>query len=262
MSNNPEQLDTANREFEQIGPSVSTVLSQRLTQGFQIATISPGLKFLGPTNYSAPGSVPNQTGPSLAANFFSGGGDGFGDSSPMFFNVINNPPLSGTANPESVPATGPEEKIRYSCVDGRCLQDPNGDYLGLEECLAAPCISSGGGPGDDPCDCGYGPSLTIFKARITGITNTEPGSSSGGKTYWTYSFTEVTAGTPRTNVTLGSPARNEHELTMPNNGGNSVPAGTTITRKRIPNDAVVPLFLDEDGIPWFHFINPLGITCT
>lgn len=267
MSGNPEQLNDANREFEQIEPSFSQSFANRLNLGFQIRTVTEGLKFIGSTAYTPPGSGIIQNGPSLAAELMTGGnlGNGSGDATPIFFNVIGNPPQSGVPNPGAEPPIGPEERLRYSCLSGKCLQDPNGVYYGIDECMADGCIAdSGGGSGNTSqgCDCGYGPLHTTFKARIISITCAAGGLVTGGKTYWTYSWTEVGAlGIARSSFGLGD-AVNEHELSIPNNGGNTPPATATLTRKRIPDDAVVTMMLDLTGIPWFHFPNPLQVTCS
>lgn len=263
MSDTPEQLNDANREFELIKPTYSMDFTRRYTDGFQVKTITAGLDFIGATAYTAPGSPPNQTGPSMVANFFTSGGNGAGDFSTSFYNIVNNPPTSGTANPESVPPTGPEEKLRYSCLSGKCIQDPNGDYLGIEECQTDGCDVGGGGGGiiTSGCNCGFGPSHTVFKAQITGITCSSGGLLSGSRHYWTYSWTEVTTGTPRTNLTRGD-AVNEYELTIDDNGGNIVPSSATLTRKRIPTGAKVPMLLDATGVPWFFAECPLQVSCT
>jgi hypothetical protein len=270
--NNDELLNTANREFEQILPVFSQAFTQRMTSGFQIVTLAPGLKFVDPTSYSAPGSAPNQTGPSLPAQFFMPGGNGFGDTSFAFFNVVGNPAttaISPTANPGSVPPVGPEEKLRYSCISGRCLQDPNGLFLGIDECLADGCgASSGGGlDGSGGCDCGFGPSHTVFKARITGITCLEAGLTSVecAGTFWTYAWVEIlvasSSQTARSSTLSTYDAYNVYECSIPNNGGNTAPAGTIVGRKRIRDNSVIPMFLDADGRPWFHMENPLTVTC-
>jgi hypothetical protein len=274
--NNDELLNTANREFEQILPVFSQAFTQRMTSGFQIVTLAPGLKFVDPTSYSAPGSAPNQTGPSLPAQFFMPGGNGFGDTSFAFFNVVGNPAttaISPTANPGSVPPVGPEEKLRYSCVSGKCLQDPNGLFLGIDECLTDGCgslsggglgggggIDGSGGSGSGGCDCGFGPSHTTFKAEITSAS--APYTSPIGSSYYLYGWTEVTARTnPRTSAT-GGLAINEHEYSVANNGGNTPPTGSTLTRLTIPVGARVPMFIDEAGAHWFHMVNPLQVNCS
>jgi hypothetical protein len=265
---NDELLNTANREFEQILPSFSMDFSNRIAKGFQVVNIAPAIRFVDPTNYTAPGDSPNQTGPSLPAQFFTLGGNGLGDTSFPLLNILGAPSanaVSGTANPGSVPPVGPEEKLRYSCVSGKCLQDPNGIYLGLDECLQNECGSfSGGGTGGSGsgCDCGYGPSQTVFKAEITTVSAplTSPLASAG--TYYQYGWTEVTTrANPRTSTVTGL-AINEHEYSVANNGGNIPPTGSTLTRRSIPVGSRVPMYLDETGLPWFHMVNPLQVVCT
>lgn len=269
---NDELLNTANREFEQILPSFSMDFSNRIAKGFQVVNIAPAIRFVDPTNYTAPGDSPNQTGPSLPAQFFTLGGNGLGDTSFAFFNVVGNPAttsISPTANPGSVPPVGPEEKLRYSCVSGRCLQDPNGLFLGIDECLADGCgaFSGGGLDGSGGCDCGFGPSHTVFKARITGITCSEAGLTSVdcAGTFWTYAWVEIlvasSSQTARSSTLSTYDAYNVYECSIPNNGGNTVPAGTIVGRKRIRDNSVIPMFLDADGRPWFHMENPLTVTC-
>lgn len=265
MSDTNEQLDSANREFELIRPTMSESFVRRLTDGFQVRTVAPPLNFIGPTAYSSPGSVPNQVGPTPMTNVFLGGMTGVGDPGSVFLGIINNPPNPTVPNPGTEPPVGPEERLRYSCLSGKCIQDPNGAYYGLDECLAAGCTADSGGGTDNTsqgCNCGYGPLHTVFKARINGITCAAGGLVTSGKHYWTYSWTEVGAlGTSRSSFTLGD-AVNEHELTIPDNGGNTPPSTASLTRKRIPDDAIVPMMVDLSGVPWFHFPNPLQVTCS
>ena len=259
-----ELLNQANRDFE-ISPGFSKDFASRMDQGFQRVTIVPGLRFTdaGPT--TAPGSLPEQTGPSPLINGPGGSGGQLGGSAPSIFNLIANlgSPDAPTAHPDSVPPVGPEERIRYSCVSGKCLQDPNGIYLGLDECLASGCGSGGGGSGGggggsgNGCDCGCGPSHTTIKASITGAAGPF---TSGARNYWNYSWAEV-GGTGRSSAALGV-AVNEYELSMDNDGGNVVPATAILSRLRIPTGAVVDLMLDENCQPWFDRENPLQVTCT
>ena len=265
---NDELLNTANREFEQILPTFSGSFTNRINLGFQVVTVVPPLKFFDVMPYSAPGTVPELTGPSLASSFFGPTSDGSGGFSTPFFTVLSNPAasaVSGTANPESVPPVGPEERIRYSCVSGKCLQDPNGLYFGIDECLADTCgATSGGGTGGSGsgCDCGYGPSQTMFKAQITSVSGPLTSPLPGSPTYYQYGWTEITARTnPRTSTFSGL-AINEHEYSVVNNGGNVPPTGATLTRLAIPVGARVPMFIDEAGAPWFHMVNPLQVNCT
>ncbi len=254
-----ELLNQANRDFE-ISPSFSKDFASRMDQGFQRVTIVPGLRFTdaGPT--TAPGALPEQTGPSALISGPGGSGSQVGGSAPTIFNLIANlgGPDAPTAHPDSVPPVGPEERIRYSCVSGKCLQDPNGIYLGIDECLASGCGSpTGGGGSGNGCDCGCGPSQTVLKATITGATGPF---TSGARTYWQYGWSEV-AGAGRTSTTFGA-AINEYELSMDNNGGNVVPAAAILSRLRIPTGAIVDLMLDGSCQPWFVRENPLQVTCT
>lgn len=248
-----EQLNDANREFEQIAPSMSAAFSERFTAGFQVRTLVPGMKMIGATAYSSPGDGSGQFGPSPASSMFLMGSNGLGDPGALIFNLIANPPTPTVPNPGTEPPVGPEERLRYSCLSGKCIQDPNGQYYGIDECLADACgtETSGGGKG---CDCGFGLSHTVFKGEITAAAGPYTQAVTG-RIYWLYSFLEVNGGS-RTGQMY-----NEYELTMPNNGGNTVPAGTTVTRLRVPTDAVVPVFVDETGVYWFQEQNPLQIVC-
>ena len=270
---NEDLFNIAGREFDQIVPGFSAPYMGRISQGFQINTISSGLRFVDSVPYTASGDVPGQVGPSAVSSFMGFGSDGSGTGAgPInFFNIVNNPPTSGTANPESVPAIGPEERIRYSCVDGTCLQDPNGIYLRIDECLAGGCLPGGGGGGgggecEDCCECNHGTTHTIFKAKILNVIS-ETGLTGGtcvGK-YWEYTWIELLApsstATARSYALSGDKAYNVYECSIPDSGGNTVPSGSTIVRKRIPNNAIVPMYLDEEGKPWFHMENPLQVTC-
>jgi hypothetical protein len=253
-----ELLNQANRDFE-ISPGFSKDFASRMDQGFQRVTIVPGLRFTdaGPT--TAPGSLPEQTGPSPLINGPGGSGGQLGGSAPSIFNLIANlgSPDAPTAHPDSVPPVGPEERIRYSCVSGKCLQDPNGIYLGLDECLASGCGSGGGGGGSsgNGCDCGCGLSHTAFKATITGASGPF---TTGGRNYWLYGWSEV--GGLRSS-TLNGTAPNEYELSYNNDGGNIPPGAALLTRLRIPTGAVVDMMLDLDCTPWFNEPNPLQVTC-
>lgn len=253
MESNSEQFDEAVKEFEQSRQVISDVLRQRLSAGFQIRTLTRGLPFTGGEPYTSPGDVTQQSGPSVASNMFLLGGNGLGDPGSLLFTLINNPPLPTVPNPGVEPPIGPEERIRYSCVSGKCLQDPNGQYYGIDECLADQCGTDNGGGNNKGCDCGFGLSHTVFKGMITGFTG--PASTGLGYNYWIYTFTEVD-GDGRASQML-----NEYELSMPNNGGNTVPAGSTVSRKPIPVNAVVPIFIDESGDYWFHEQNPLTVSC-
>lgn len=253
MSSNPEQFDEAAKEFEQSRQIVSDVLKQRLVSGFQIRTLTPGLPFVGGAIYTSPGDVTQQSGPSIASNMFLLGGNGLGDPGSFLWTLINNPPMPTVPNPGVEPPIGPEERIRYSCVSGKCLQDPNGQYYGIDECLADKCGTETDGGNNKGCDCGYGLSHTVFKGKITGSTG--PSTTALGYNYWIYNFIEV-GGAGRSGTML-----NEYELSMPNNGGNTVPAGSTVSRKVIPLNAVIPVFIDETGVYWFHEQNPLTVSC-
>lgn len=267
-----EQMDEVNREFDSLVASLSRFLNDRLRTGFQINTIREGTTFYGSRPYFAPGSYPNQTGPSAATVGINPSPSIIGESAPMPLEMMDliggAPPVSPTANPESVPPTGPEESIRYSCTDGKCIQDPNGQYYGIEECQESGCAV---GPGQDPDGDlgqglgGSGLALSTFKARITGITCTALGLVSGTKTYWTYSWEEVLPPgwpeLPKTSIQWGD-ALNEYELSIENDGANVVPATATLDRLRIPTDAVVEMNLDQLGDPWFVQENPLEVVCT
>ena len=159
---NESELDLANREFERILPVKSRSYDERLRSSFQIFMLAPGLPNIGQRAYTPPGSWPYQTGPSPVTNLFSNpsapGGEG---GSPLDPFVNPNVP-----HPDSEPPTGPEERIRYSCVSGYCLQDPNGVYYGIDECLADGCGSdTGGGGGGKGCDCGCGPPIPSSRPR-------------------------------------------------------------------------------------------------
>mgnify|MGYP001809846178 CR=1 FL=1 len=256
-----EALNQAMRDLD-VSPSSSGGIVTRLDGAFQRVTVAPGLKFNDAYPSFSGGDMPGQTGPSALVQGPGGSGAFTGDFAPTIFNWIGGmaTPSAPTAHPDSVPPIGPEERLRYSCVSGKCLQDPNGIYLGLDECLASGCGSGGGGGGGggNGCDCGCGPSQTVLKAEITGISSTRGGLTIGGKTYWTYSWAEI--GGTRTSATFGD-ALNEYELSMANNGGNVVPVGAILGRLRIPTGAIVELILDQDCVPWFERENPLQVTC-
>lgn len=254
------ELDLANREFEQISPTRASAYDEMLRRAFQVRPLAPGLPNIGQRAYTAPGSMPYQTGPSPVSALLVSPSSQGGEGNPMQVNIFNPLLISGPVHPDSDPPVGPEERIRYSCVSGKCLQDPNGVYYGLDECLADECGVGGGV--SKGCDCGCGPSQTIIKATITGYIGPSGGYTTGsGRSYWTYTWTEVTtSGSPRSSTTNGL-AVNEYEWSVDNNGGNTVPATATLTRKRIPSDIVVPMFLDESCSPWFFADNPLTVTC-
>lgn len=259
-------MDEVNREFDSLVASLSRFLNDRLRTGFQINTIREGTTFYGSRPYFAPGSYPNQTGPSAMSGGLEPMTFGLGDSPPMTFNlmemVFSGLPSSPTANPESVPPTGPEESIRYSCVDGRCIQDPNGQYYGIEECQESGCSI---GPGTDPDGGGgttiipSGQAYSTFKAEITGSSGP---TTTGGKNYWTYSWIEITTLGNARNSTDDGYALNEFELTVANSGGNIVPASATLTRLKIPTGTRLDMNIDELGAAWFCLPNPLEVTCT
>lgn len=317
MSGNPEQLNDANREFELINPSYAKDLTDRLTKGFQIHTVTPGLKFIGPTAYTPPGGGIIQNGPSLAAEMMTGGniGNGSGDSTPIFFNVIGNPPSSGVPNPGAEPPVGPEERLRYSCLGGLCLQDPNGVYYGIDECLEAGCTAGGssggggggtsGGDGSGGGGSGGGGDSTsalfpcvdrafhcTFAAMITGLTDDCPigglnpsptcavSGALGGvltsRTYWKYKWVEVELQADKetwcTPLLTGNPGRsggtdpdteayNIYEQNVDDGGNSVIPAGSIVTRKRIPNFWVVTMHVDQLGRAWFDKDNPIEVTC-
>lgn len=263
---NPEELDQANREFELLRPGQSQPLTVRMRTAFQIQTVTDGLPNIGGTAYTPPGSMPYQTGPSAAAPFMPAGG-----SNPsLILNMFSSGGggSAGPSHPESVPPTGPEEKLRYSCVDGKCIQNPNGDFEGIDECLTSDCDTVGGGSAPD-CECPWGPTETCFKAQIQGITCAGTGLTSLAlTTYWTYSWIEVlpvgSVMVPRQS-SGGSgfgDALNAYELSVADDGENEVPASATITRKRIPDFSLLLLTLDSVGDPWFSFPNPLKVVCT
>ena len=256
---NDEQLNDANREFELIRPTYADSLSGRLQDGFQIRTLIPGLEFIGPTAYSPPGSAPGQNGPSLVSNQFISGMSGLGDPGSILMMMLNNPVNPSVPNPGTEPPVGPEERLRYSCLSGKCIQDPNGIYYGIDECLADQCGISGGGDSGKGCDCGFGPSHTVFKAQISGITAGP--TTVDGKTYWLYSWVEVgMPGTARSSFTFGD-AVNEYELSVVDDGDNDTPSTSTVSRKPIPVDSIVDMMLDESGVPWFVEQNPLAVNC-
>jgi hypothetical protein len=263
--NEESQLELANREFEQILPTKTVSFEKRLREMFQVVTLAPGLPQIGQRAYTSPGGMPYQTGPSPFSDavFPGGTGPNGGEGYPVI-NLIGGPVFYGPSHPDSEPPIGPEERIRYSCVSGKCLQDPNGIYYGIDECLADGCgVSSGGGGGGGGkgCDCGCGPSLTVFKAQVTGYTGPALGSTTpGGRHYWTYTWTELTTG-GRTSASSGT-ALNEYELSTDDDGDNDVPATASVTRKRIPDDTVVDMFMDEGCVPWFVLENPLAVTCS
>lgn len=245
-------------ESEVPPPLVAGGMSDRTRRAFQTVTISPPLSFPPFAAPSSPGSMPEQGGPSALISL-PGSGGGLGDMPPSIFTFVQSVPVptAPTAHPDSVPPIGPEERIRYSCVSGKCLQDPNGIYLGIDECLASGCGSpTGGGGSGNGCDCGCGPSQTVLKATITGATGPL---SSGARTYWQYGWSEV-AGAGRSSTTFGA-AINEYELSMDNDGGNVVPGAAIFSRLRIPTGAIVNLMLDENCQPWFVRENPLQVTC-
>lgn len=315
MSGNPEQLNDANREFEQISPTFSESFVKRFTEGFQVRTISPGIDFVGSTAYSSPGDPANQLGPSPISNFFSSGANGLGDPGSMIINLLNNLPNPTVPNPGTEPPVGPEERLRYSCLSGLCMQDPNGVYYGIDECLEAGCSaggsSGGGGGGTSGGDGsggggsgggGAGTSAVFpcvdrafhctFAAMIIGITNDCPvagihpsptcplsgtiGSSIPTRTYWKYKWIEVEQQADRetwciplvTNnpgrsggTEVGTEAYNAYEQNVDDDGGSSPPASSTVTRKRIPNNWVVTMHVDQLGRAWFNEQNPVTVTC-
>lgn len=255
MSGDQEQLDEANREFELLRSRYSDPFARRIQKSFQVTTVTPGLPFVGPTAYSAPGSVPNQTGPTSASNMFNMGNSG-GNS--IFLAVMNNLPPSGVSNPGSTPPVGPEEKLRYSCLSGLCIQNPNGAYLGIEACQEAQCVADAtdGGYGNG-CDCGFGPAHTVFKATILSYTTT---AVVAGRNYWNYTWSEVTTGVPRTSTEYGT-AINTYEISVDNDGDNVVPVTASLTRRRIPDGTTLPMYIDLDGVPWFFAENPFSVVC-
>lgn len=218
---NESELDLANREFEQISPGYTPSMSDRLRQAFQVYTITPGLPNIGQRAFTAPGDAPYQTGPSVAATAISPGSSTGGEGGlPGSINLITvgGPPISGPVHPGSEPPVGPEESLRYACVDGVCLQDPNGLYYGLDECLADECGLSGGGGGDGddsdpsivdppgPIQCYDRAVHCTFAAMILGVTDDSPlhpsptcdlegttGSSRLNRQYWKYEWIEVEA---------------------------------------------------------------------
>ena len=149
---NESELDLANREFEQISPTQSNSFSSRLREAFQIVTVTPGLPNIGQRAYTSPGSAPYQTGPTMFSDVLAPGSSPGGEGTAPIINFIGGPTFAGPPHPGSDPVVGPEETLRYSCVDSVCLQDPNGLYYGLDECLAAGCILTGGGGGDGSGD--------------------------------------------------------------------------------------------------------------
>ena len=241
--------------------SLSRAMNGRLEQGFQRVTVSPRLAFPTQLPTTSPGSLPEQTGPSSLISMGDNGA-GIGQGAPNIFNLLQliPGPSAPTAHPDSVPPIGPEERIRYSCLSGKCIQDPNGIYLGIDECLQDGCgsLSPGGGSGQG-CDCGCGPSQTVLKVEVTGITSPGGGLSSGGRTYWTYSWVEI--GPSGRQSSQWGAAINVYELSMDDTGGNDYPPGTLVSRKRIPNGAVVALYFDENCDPWFERENPLSVGC-
>lgn len=247
-------------ESEVPPPLVAGGMSDRTRRAFQTVTVSPALSFPPFAAPSSPGSMPGQGGPSALISL-PGSGGGLGDMPPSIFTFVQSVPVptAPTAHPDSVPPIGPEERIRYSCVSGKCLQDPNGIYLGIDECLASGCGSgtSGGGGGGNGCDCGCGPSQTVFKADITGSNGPFVFS---GRNYWVYTWTEVTSGTARTSVQFGT-AVNEYELSTDNDGDNDVPATALLQRKPIPTGSRVQMTLDFGCVPWFERENPLIVSC-
>jgi len=254
--NQDGSLNDANREFEQIEPGLSDALVQRINDSFQIRTVVLGLKFIGSTAYTSPGSPP-QLGPSPITNVFVGGSSGQGDPGTVIYNIVNNPPNPSVPNPGTEPPTGPEERIRYSCLSGLCIQDPNGAYLGIDECLQNGCGSGGGGGGGGVgCDCGFGPSHTVFEAEITGFS-AGPLTVSG-RTYWEYTWTEV--GGLRTNLVYGS-AVNQYEISVDDDGDNVPPPTATLARRRVPTGEKVAMYISDLGIPWFAVENPLTVSC-
>jgi hypothetical protein len=250
---NPEQLNDANREFEQIVPTFSGPVSQRFVDGFQVRTLVPGIRMIGATAYSSPGDASNQFGPSPATNLYLMGANGLGDPGALVFNLFNLPTPT-VPNPGAEPPIGPEERLRYSCVSGKCLQDPNGQYYGIDECLADSCGVNEPGGGGKGCDCGYGLSHTVLKGEIVAASgpNTQAGT---GRKYWLYTFNEV-GGSARSGTMY-----NEYEFTVPNSGGNVGPAGAVIQRLQVPTLEIVPVYIDEAGLYWFHEQNPLQVTC-
>lgn len=246
-----EQLNDANREFEQIFPTFANPVTQRFVEGFQVRTLVPGMRMIGATAYTSPGDASGQFGPSPATNLFLMGANGLGDPGALIFNLFNLPNPT-VPNPGTEPPIGPEERLRYSCLSGKCLQDPNGQYYGIDECLADGCGVDSGGGGGKGCDCGYGLSHTVFKGEIVAASG--PFTVSGKK-YWLYTFNEV-GGAGRSGTMY-----NDYELTVANTGSNVGPAGAVIQRLQVPTLEVVPVFVDELGLYWFHEQNPLQVTC-
>lgn len=310
-----ELLNDANREFEQIVPSLASSVVTRFNTGFQARTITPGLKFIGPTAYSSGG--PLQNGPSFISDLVTGGAPG-GGVAPIYLNFSN--PFNPTVpNPGTEPPIGPEESLRYSCLNDLCLQDPNGIHYGIDECLQSGCSaggSSGGGGGGSSGDDGSGGGGSggggdgndtvstvlhcidrafhcTFAAMITGLMtgfsgggasttstctlNGTSGVANPNRTYWKYKWTEVerldTAGTWCTPLasnlpirtggdgTDGAEAYNIYEQNVDNDGGATIPAGSTVTRKRIPNYLVVTMHMDQFGRAWFSEPNPFSVAC-
>jgi hypothetical protein len=275
---NDTPLDQASREFDLINPTYSDLFSGRLRSSFQIVTLKEGLTFSGSMPQAAMGSVPFQTGPSYFTEAFFPGGitmGGMGDTGPFTLNMLNfvsnYPGQSPTANPESVPPIGPEERLYYSCVSGKCLQDPNGIYRGLDECLADECGNEEV-PGGKGCDCGFGVAHTTFPAKITGTISSATGEViSASHHWWKYTWEEVTQNTARTGWAVPTVQRtststgfygvSSFEQSISDLGGNVVPATATLVRKRLPNNLIIQMNLDEQGRPWFYAENPFQVTC-
>jgi hypothetical protein len=96
------------------------------------------------------------------------------------------------------------------------------------------------------------------------------------RTYWKYKWVEVEQQSDRETwcipLATGNPGRsgglevdteayNAYEQNTNNDGDSSPPAGSIITRKRIPNYWVVTMHMDQLGRAWFDKENPVEVTC-
>lgn len=110
--------------------------------------------------------------------------------------------------------------------------------------------------------------ISMF-ATISGVVS-EAGLTYSGRKYWEYQWSEVAW----TGAAISSPtgprssssftnALNIYELGMANDGANTTSAsGATTSRLRIPNNAMIRVFVESDGFVWFDRANPLGVSCT
>jgi hypothetical protein len=262
MAETPQQ-DLSRREFEALFPGFSAAMRSLRANGFQQVTIHEGQEFpqirgFVQTGPSVLSSYNNEIGPAIPA-IDSINGDGIGGG--------------GYADPgeggDGGSGGNPGQENRYSCVNGQCVEDPDGVYIDLVECRETGC--TGAPTVDDPgtgiptssgCPC----PTTPFMAELISVGSV---TVVAGRDCYEYGFQEVVRNTTgfgyvaatggKTSATYGL-AHNMYEQTVDNNGGNTPPTGVTVTRKAYPL-SIVFMALDVNNKPWFSAANPTTVTC-